>query len=139
MASYLQIDNLSKRYGDLILFENISFVIEEGQKTALIARNGAGKTSLLNILSGDDGPDNGSVIFLRDIRIGFLQQEPVLDENKTVLEQVFASTSSVVQAIKEYEAALESHDKNRLQKAMETMDFHQAWDLNKKLSKCFRH
>lgn len=89
MPSYLQIENISKSYGPKILFENIAFNVNEGDKIALIAPNGTGKTSLLRILAGTDKSDSGGkIIFLKDIKIAFLEQEYEYDPEKTVLEQV---------------------------------------------------
>ena len=88
MASYLQIENISKSYGPKVLFENIGFNINEGDKIALVAPNGSGKTSLLRILAGEDKSDSGGkIIFLKDIRIAFLEQEYDFDPEATVLEQ----------------------------------------------------
>ena len=92
MPSFLQIENISKSYGPKILFENIAFNINEGDKIALIAPNGTGKTSLLRILAGTDKSDSGGkILFLKDIRIAFLEQEYDFDPDKTVLEQVGGS------------------------------------------------
>lgn len=92
MASYLQIENISKSYGPKILFENIAFNVNEGDKIALIAPNGTGKTSLLRILAGKDKSDSGGrILFLKDIRIAFLEQEYAFDPEKTVLEQAGGS------------------------------------------------
>ncbi|MGM9817794.1 MAG: ABC-F family ATP-binding cassette domain-containing protein [Paludibacteraceae bacterium] len=102
MGCYLQVTNLTKSFGDKILFENISFGLHEGQRMALLARNGKGKTSLLNILSGKDTADSGSVIFKNDIQIAFLEQVPKLEGN-TVLDACFNSDSRVVKAISRYE------------------------------------
>ena len=75
-TSYLQIDNLTKSFGDLVLFENISFGIAEGQRIGLIAKNGTGKTTLLNIISGKEGYDTGNIVFRRDLRVAYLEQDP---------------------------------------------------------------
>ena len=91
MPSYLQVENISKSYGHKVLFENISFNINEGDKIALIAPNGTGKTSLLKILAGHDSPDNGgSIKYLKNIVTAYLEQESVLDPNKTIIEQVIS-------------------------------------------------
>ena len=73
---YLQIDNLTKSFGDLVLFENISFGIAEGQRVGLIAKNGTGKTTLLNVIAGKEGYDNGNIVFRRDLRVDYLEQDP---------------------------------------------------------------
>ena len=77
---YLQVDNLTKSFGDLVLFENISFGIAEGQRVGLIAKNGSGKTTLLNIISGKEGHDSGSIVFRRDLRVDYLEQDPQYPE-----------------------------------------------------------
>ena len=130
MISYLQVENLTKSYGDLVLFEDISFTVNKDQKIALVARNGAGKTSLLNIISGKDGPDTGKVSFIKDITIGFLEQEPVLDPDKTVIEEIFSSPNEVLSAIRDYELAVKSTDKALMQKANDDMDRFKAWDYD---------
>lgn len=130
MISYLQVENLTKSYGDLILFEDISFTVNKDQKIALVARNGAGKTSLLNIISGKDGPDTGKISFIKDITIGFLEQEPVLDPDKTVIEEIFSSPNEVLSAIRDYELAVKSTDKDLMQKAIDDMDRFKAWDYD---------
>ena len=81
---YLQIDNLTKSFGDLVLFENISFGIAEGQRVGLIAKNGSGKTTLLNIIAGKEGYDSGNIVFRRDLRVDYLEQDPQYPEELTV-------------------------------------------------------
>ena len=103
MTPYLQVDNLTKSFGDLVLFENISFGIAEGQRIGLIAKNGTGKTTLLNILSGKEGYDSGNIVFRRDLRVDYLEQDPQYPEELTVLEASFNHGISTVELIKEYE------------------------------------
>ena len=94
MASYLQIENISKSYGPKVLFEKIGFNINEGDKIALIAPNGTGKTSLMRILAGKDKSDSGGkIMFLKDIRIAFLEQEYEFDPEKTIFDQIMSSSS----------------------------------------------
>ena len=88
--SILQVENLTKSFGDLVLFENISFGLSEGQRVGLIAKNGSGKSTLLNILSGKEGYDGGTISFRRDIRVGYLEQDPQYPEELTVLEAAFS-------------------------------------------------
>lgn len=126
--NYLQVENLTKSFGELLLFEDISFTIDKDEKVALIAKNGTGKTSLLNIIAGTDTPDNGQVTFKNDITVGYLEQNPKVDNNKTVIEQVFASANEIVDVVRNYEKALTSADEKVLQDAIELMDFHKAWD-----------
>ena len=128
MISYLQIDNLSKRFGEQILFEGISFGIGKGQKVALIAKNGMGKSTLLRIIAGKDSPESGSVIFRNDITVGYLDQDPQLEPENTVFEEVFNSDSPVLSLIKAYEEAVASDDSAALEKLIPEMDIHSAWD-----------
>ena len=93
MIPYLDVQNLTKSFGSLVLFENISFSIAEGQKVGLIAKNGTGKSTLLSLLSGKDGYDEGSIIFRRDLRVGMLEQSPVFDPEESVLDACFHSNS----------------------------------------------
>ena len=93
MIPYLDVQNLTKSFGSLVLFENISFSIAEGQKVGLIAKNGTGKSTLLSLLSGKDGYDEGSIIFRRDLRVGMLEQSPVFDPEESVLDACFRSNS----------------------------------------------
>ena len=83
---YLQVEGLTKSFGDLLLFQHISFGIAEGERIGLIAKNGSGKTTLLNILAGKEGYDEGSIVFRRDLRVGYLEQSPAYPEELTVLE-----------------------------------------------------
>jgi ATP-binding cassette subfamily F protein uup len=133
MASLLQVDNLTRYWGEVKMFDNISFQIEEGQKVALVARNGTGKTTLFNILSGKDKTDAGSVSWMKDLRVGFLEQEPELNDNLTIIDQLFLTSGTVAETIKEYESALSSNDEKRLQRAIEAMDFHHAWDYETRM------
>ena len=130
---YLTVENLTKSYGDIELFENISFGISKNQKVALIARNGAGKTSLLNILSGKDSADSGQIIFRNDITVGFLEQNPILNESLTIIEQVFSSPSKILTTIKLYEDALESQNHEQLHDLIEQMNMLKAWDYEVKV------
>ena len=102
MASYLQIENISKSYGPKVLFENIGFNINEGDKIALIAPNGTGKTSLMRILAGKDKSDSGGhIMFLRQIRIAFLEQEYDFDRDKTVRTQIMDSSAAFTEGLDE--------------------------------------
>lgn len=133
MTSYLRIENLTKSYGTFMMFENISFQLAKGQKTALIAPNGTGKTSLFNIIAGKDTADSGTIDFNKDITIGFLEQNPIYNENKTVIEQVFSSSAKIVHVIELYEKALASHNKSQLQHAIEQMELNNAWDFESQI------
>ena len=136
----LTVENLSKSFGEKLLFEDISFGINAGQKTALIARNGTGKTSLLNIITGSALADTGKVVFRNDVRMAYLPQNPLMNETMTVREYVFASENKYVQAVNNYEKALLNiqlspstlHEK-QLQDAMNTMDTLGAWDYENRV------
>lgn len=139
--NYLRATLLKKAYGERLLFDQLDFTIDEGDKIALIAKNGSGKTNLLNILAGTDTSDGqGKVIINKDIQWGYLPQQPIFDEEDTVWEALFNSNNDVVKAIAAYEQALifnEANelnpDLNQLQLAMEAMDMAQAWDFESKV------
>jgi ATP-binding cassette subfamily F protein uup len=133
MASYLQVENLTKTYGDLYLFKDISFGIAKDDKTGLIAKNGAGKSTLMNIIAGLESADRGNVVFRNDVSIGYLSQNPQCNPALTVMQQAFASSNEVIKAIGEYENALQHHDDERLQNAMEAMDHLNAWDFEMRI------
>ena len=101
MTPYLQVEKLTKSFGDLVLFQQISFGIAEGERIGLIAKNGSGKTTLLNILSGKEGYDEGKITFRRDLRVGYLEQSPSYPGELTVMEACFHHGTPVVQLIKE--------------------------------------
>ena len=126
----LSAENLTKAYGERILFSGLTFGINQGQKIALVARNGTGKSTLLDILAGKQPPDEGQVTFRKGLKIGYLEQEPGLDPGLTVSETLFASENEVVQIIARYEAALKRpEDTKAYQKAFEAMERASAWDL----------
>tara|TARA_R110000751_G_scaffold95181_2_gene185975 strand:- start:309 stop:2189 length:1881 start_codon:yes stop_codon:yes gene_type:complete len=126
----LTVENISKSFGELSLFSNISFGINKDQKIALIAKNGSGKTSILNILSGKDASDSGQINSRKGIRISFLEQEPELDPKLTVEETIFASDNEVLKVIQNYEhALLDPEDADAYQKAFEAMERYDAWDF----------
>ncbi len=129
MLPFLQVEELTKRWGPRILFNKISFTIFQGQKVALIARNGTGKSTLFDIISGKESPDEGKVIFTNDLSIGYLPQNPVLDQEATVLQQAYLSKNPQVTAIRNYEEALIAEDKSLLGNAMHQMDSLNAWDF----------
>ena len=130
---YLQVENLTKSFGDRLLFENISFGIDQGQRVALIAQNGTGKTTLLNLLIGRESQDSGTITYRRDIRVGCLTQDPNFQPGMTVSQACFASDNDVVKAIAHYENLIEKHAddpaySNEIQLAMADMDRLNAWD-----------
>ena len=128
--NYLNVENISKSYGELNLFEDLSFSIHKDQKIAFVAKNGTGKTSILNILSGKDTPDTGQIIYRKGLRTTFLSQEPVLDQTLTVEETIFNSDNPILKVINTYHAALENPDDSNLyQTAFDDMERYQAWDF----------
>ncbi len=130
MISYLQVENLSKRFGEQLLFQDISFGIGKNQKVALIARNGTGKSTLLQIIAGKDTAESGKVIFRNDISVGYLEQDPRLNPQHTLFEEVFSSDAPVLQLIKAYEQAIGSNDLEALEKLIPQMDSLSAWDYD---------
>lgn len=133
MASFLQIENLTKSYGDRLLFADVTFGINEGDKIGLIAKNGMGKTTLLRCIAGQESVDSGTVTFTSGLRMGFLEQSPQLDENLTMTEACLQTDSAVTQAIRTYEEALASGDDARIAAASEAMDAANAWDYEDRL------
>lgn len=138
--NYLSVDNISKAYSDKLLFENISFGIEKGDKTALIAPNGCGKTTMMRILVGKEESDSGTVSFNGNVRIGYLEQSPYFDPELTIEDVISQGHTDVMQIISNYEDAVLHHvddnDKNtkaRLEQAISAMDSLQAWSYEQRL------
>ncbi len=129
--NYLSVNNLSKYYGDKLLFENITFFIDKGQKVALIAKNGTGKSSLIRILQGVEPPESGDYKFHKDIKVGFLTQEPAFDDGKTVYQTIMHDENPILKASLQYEQALDVH--GDLQAAMNKMDELAAWDYEQQV------
>jgi len=128
--NYLNVENISKSYGELVLFQDLSFSIHKDQKIAFVAKNGSGKTSILNILSGKDSPDEGQIVIRKGLRLAFLDQEPVLDQKLTVEETIFASDIPILKTIEAYENALKNpEDSEAYQLAFEAMDRDNAWEF----------
>lgn len=128
--NYLSVENISKSYGERILFQNLSFGINAGQKIGFVAKNGTGKTSLLNILSGADSPDDGQVVYRKNLKVSFLSQEPDLDPNLSVEETIFSSDNPILKIIEAYEKAIENpNDSEIYQAAFDDMEAHHAWDF----------
>ena len=127
--NYLSVENISKSYGERILFKNISFGINEGQKIGFVAKNGTGKTSILNIIAGDDIPDTGNVVSRKNVKISYLSQDPKLDPNCTIEEIIQTSDNFIIKIIADYEKALlQPEDTEAYQKAFDAMEANQAWD-----------
>ncbi|MBE0647911.1 MAG: ABC-F family ATP-binding cassette domain-containing protein [Bacteroidales bacterium] len=133
MSTILTVDHLSRSYGDNILFEDISFVISQYQKVALIARNGAGKTSLLNIIAGLEQSDGGVVNLFNKASLGYLKQEPDLTPSHTVFNEVYTTSNDVLTAIRNYEEAVRGDDKEQITHAMERMDALNGWEYETRI------
>lgn len=128
--NYLSVENISKSYGERVLFENISFGINKDQKIAFIAKNGSGKTTIMNMLNGFDEPDTGQVVVRKEIKMAFLSQNNNLQEELTIEESIFASDNEILKVIEQYEKALENpEDEEVYQRAFDDMDRHNAWDF----------
>lgn len=137
MIPCLQVENLTKSFGDLVLFDNLSFGIGEGDRVGLIAKNGTGKTTLLNILTGHEDYDAGTITFRRDLKVAYLEQSPKFPTGSTVLEACFLSDSPVVRAIAAYEQALQQSatgaNEEILQETMTRMDQLGAWNYETRI------
>ena len=128
--NYLSVENISKSYGERVLFKDISFGINKDQKIAFIAKNGSGKTTIMNIINGFDEPDTGQVVIRKGIKMAFLSQNFNLQDELTIEESIFASDNEVLQVIRNYEKALENpEDEEKYQKAFDDMDRYDAWDF----------
>ena len=133
MASYLQVENLTKSFGDHHLFENISFGIADNQRVALIAKNGAGKTTLLNIIAGKEDYKNGNITFRRDLRVGYLDQDPDFPKELSVLDACLQTDNDAVRTIAAYEHCMMSEDHEGLDEILAQMDLHKAWDYETRI------
>lgn len=144
--NYLSVENLTKTYGEKLLFENITFGIDKGQKVALIARNGTGKTTLINIITGSEIQDNGKVIMRNNLRVSYLPQNPSFGEQLTVIDAILNSESAMINAVKAYESVLEEiHINNlrnlstppelekKLEHCIHKMDSLNAWDFESRI------
>lgn len=129
MRPLLQGENLSKRFGESLLFENISLTIFEGQKVALIARNGTGKSTLLDILVGKEGADSGKVTLTNDISLGYFEQIPDLNPIHTVLEEIFVTENEKIKTVKAFELAVSKNDQQKIAEISAKMDELGAWDF----------
>ncbi len=128
--NYLSVENISKSYGERVLFDNVSFGINKDQKIAFIAKNGSGKTTIMNMINGLDEPDTGQVIIRKEIKMAFLSQNNNLQDELTIEENIFASDNEILKVIECYEKALENpNDEEAYQRAFDDMDRHNAWDF----------
>tara|TARA_Y100000385_G_scaffold56233_1_gene53855 strand:+ start:5169 stop:7076 length:1908 start_codon:yes stop_codon:yes gene_type:complete len=138
--NYLSVENISKSFGERVLFKGLSFGLSFGDKVALIANNGSGKTSMLKIIAGNDVPETGKVTLRNGIRVGYLEQEPNFNVENTINDLLYNSNTEVVKVIKEYESALENQSNNynetnaeRFEKASLAMDKLNAWNFENQL------
>ena len=126
----ISVENVSKSYGERVLFENISFGINKDQKIAFVAKNGVGKTTLLNIIAGVDVPDSGQIVIRKDLKIAYLSQKDELNENLTIEQTIFNSDNEILKVIEQYENALKNpNDSESYQKAFDLMEHNHAWDF----------
>ena len=133
MTPYLQAEQISKRYADFMLFENISFTIFKDQKVALIAKNGAGKTTLMKVIAGLDSQDSGKITITNDVKIGYLMQNPELNPDLTVLEQALQSDNPALQVVRDFEAAITHNLQSEIEQLSIKMDELHAWDFDVKV------
>lgn len=133
MVSYLQVEGLVKSFGDRVLFENLSLGVGEGQRIGLIAKNGTGKTTLLNIIAGREDYEAGRITFRRDLKVAYLEQNPAFPEGTTVLDACFLADSPALRAVAAYEQAVASADEDVLHRAMAEMDVQDAWNYESRV------
>ena len=128
--NYLSVENISKSYGERVLFEDISFGINKDQKVAFVAKNGSGKTSILNIIAGLDTPDTGQIVTRKEISMAYLSQNDVLNPDLTIEETIFATENKILSIVNQYEKALKNlEDTDAYQAAFELMEQYNAWDF----------
>lgn len=126
---YVNVENLTKSFVEKPLFTDITFNIEQGDKIALVAKNGAGKTTLLRVLAGKDTADSGKIWINKDVSVSFLDQNPVFEEKKSVLENILSYDHPVINTVRDYELAMEHHDEDKLTELMGRMDELNAWNF----------
>lgn len=134
--NYLSLENVSKSFGEKVLFDKINFQMSKGEKIALVAKNGAGKTTLLKIIAGTEKAEgeNAKVHFRKDIQIGYLLQDPIFRDGHTIMEAIFESKNPKIQATRQYEKAMENYeDEDGMAKAMAQMDDLEAWDFKARI------
>lgn len=135
MANFLQIENLTKSYGERILFHSVSFGINEGEKIGIIAKNGTGKSTLLNIISGKESADEGKISFRNNLRVSILDQLPQLNPGSTILDCCMHDNSKIAQIIAQYEKAISVGNSEEISQAISLMDSANAWDYVDKLKR----
>ena len=133
MKSYLQIENLTKSFGDRLLFGDVTFGVFEGDKIGLIAKNGSGKTTLLRIIAGEEDYDSGAVVFRNDLQVAFLHQMPEFDLNLMVIDVCLSGNDAITETIKEYEDSLATGDAVLMANAISRMDAVGGWDYEDRM------
>lgn len=138
--TYILIENLNKTVLDKTLLDNVSFAVNPGEKIALVAKNGTGKTTLLNILSGKEPSDSGNITMQKNIRVAFLEQEPQLNSDHTINEEIFSSDAEIMKAVREYEESLKNpHDSKRMEKAFDMMNQNNAWEYESNIQEIMKN
>jgi ATP-binding cassette subfamily F protein uup len=130
MISYLQAENISRRIGDKLLFENINININKDDKIAIVAVNGAGKSSLLDIIAGRESPETGSLSLRRGLKIAYLRQSPDLDDSNRIIDELFSAGGSMAELVRAYEESLLNGPSEQLNELIQKMDDHKAWDYD---------
>jgi len=132
---YLLLENVTRSYGEKVLFKEVNLSVSKGDKIALVAKNGSGKTTLLKVISGEEGSDgeNAKITIAKDIKTSILKQDPVFDPEATVMETIFDSDNEGIIAVRDYEKALNSNDEALLQKCVTRLEDLKAWDLEAKI------
>ena len=128
----IELKGVTKRFGDVIANDNVNLTVRKGEILSILGENGSGKTTLLNIIAGKEGYDSGNISFRRDLRVGYLEQDPQYPENLTVLEACFHHGNSTVELIKEYERCIETEGHPGLDEILIRMDHEKAWDYEQK-------
>ncbi len=129
MKPFLQAENISKRWGELMLFEDISFTVFEGAKVALIAKNGTGKSTLLDILAGKESAEKGVITLTNDVKVGYFEQIPDLNPTNTVIEEIFESNNEKIKTVKDFELAVAKNDELAIAAISSKMDELNAWSI----------
>lgn len=132
--NFVSVEHIAKAFGERVLFEDISFGINQGQKIGFVAKNGTGKTAILNILAQIEAPDSGKVVYRKDLKVSYLPQEPQLNETLTIRETIYETDSPTLRVIDNYQAALQNpEDSEALQKAFDAMEAASAWDFETRI------
>ena len=131
--NYLSVENLTKSFGERVLFSDLTFGIDQGQKVSIIAKNGSGKTTLLRCLMDYEQYDSGRIVYRNDIRIAFMEQTELMNEHQTILEAVFDHDLPELKLIKEYNVAMDNNDENALENLYQEITEMNAWDIEVKV------